>query len=459
MKNILLVPELRELLASGDPDNLREFCESTHPASIAEFLSGLEIDEIKRILSYADPRTRAMVFGYMDIVGQLSLATAMGRSELAALVSNMSHDERVDLIKKMPESETKFLMPAIAQAEREDIRKLASYPEHTAGAVMTSDYAALSPDLAVEGAIEKLRLEAPDKETIYYAYVLDGQRRLKGFVSLKDLILAQPYQRIENVMHPDVISVRTDEDQEEVARKIEKYDLLAIPVVTADGALVGIVTHDDAFDILREEQTEDMERLMGLTGEVREEDYLSIPSRVHFRRRVTWLVALAALGLVSGAIVQSFEKTLSAMLILAFYMPMLADTGGNTGSQSATVVIRALALRQIRATDLFPVLWKELKISLMLSLILVLVSLARILFFSTGGQVTGGFSLLQIGAVIALALGLQVISATLIGAALPLIATKMKQDPAVVASPALTTVVDITGLLLYFGTVKLLLGI
>lgn len=455
----LLVPELRELLAEGDAEKMREFCQATHPASVADFLDGLTTEEIREFLPFADSRDRAGIFGYLDIDHQLALAAMMGRSELADIVSNMSHDERVDFIKKLPESELNILMPAIAQAEREDIRKLAAYPEGTAGAVMTSDYAHLSPGLTVEQAIEKLRLEAPDKETIYYAYVIDYQRRIAGIISLKDLILSPPFKRIEDVMHPDVIFARVDEDQEEVARKIEKYDLLAIPVVNGGDALVGIVTHDDAFDILREEQTEDMEKFMGLTGAVPEEDYLSIPSMVHFRRRAVWVVALAALGLVSGAILEIFEDTLTAAYILAFYMPMLIGTGGNTGSQAATVVIRALALEQVRASDILRVLWKELRISILLSLILVFVSMGRIFLFAPSSQTTGGFSLFQIGSVVAIALGIQVILSTLIGAMLPLAASKAKLDPAVVASPALTTTVDITGLLIYFGTAKLLLGI
>jgi magnesium transporter len=459
MKNLLLVPELRELLANNDTEGLGEFCRSSHPATVAEFLSGLTVDEVQTVLSCTDSRTKAMIFGYLDIEHQLALSSMMERSELANLVSDMSHDERADLVKRLPETEMQVLMPAIARAEREDIRKLASYPEGTAGAVMTSDYASLSPGLTVSEAIEKLRREAPNRETIYYAYVLDDQRRLAGFVSLKDLILARTNQTVADVMHPDVIFARVDEDQEEVARKIEKYDLLAIPVVNGGGALVGIVTHDDAFDILREEQTEDLERFMGLTGEVREEDYLSVPSVVHFQRRAVWVVTLALLSFVSGFIFQSFADTLGTMLILAFFMPMLVATGGNTGSQSATVVIRALALQQIGANDILRVIWKEFRISIMLSSVLVAVALLRIFLFPSSGETPEELSLSLVATVVGFALGLQVITSTLIGAILPLVASRAKLDPAVVASPALTTMVDITGLLIYFGTAKLLLGI
>ena len=458
MKN-LLVPELRELLVEGDTEKMREFCQATHPALIADFLDGLDTAEIRKFLPCADANTRAVIFGYLDTEHQLELAAMMARAEMAEIISSMSHDERVDFMKRLPEEKAEFLMPAIAQAEREDIRNLASYPESTAGAVMTSDYAHLSPGQTATEAIDALRREAPDAETIYYAYVIGAGRRLAGFVSLKDLILSPSHKLVADIMHTEVISARVDEDQEEVARKIEKYDLLAIPIINDNEALVGIVTHDDAFDILREEQTEDLERIMGLTGAVPEEDYLSVPWGVHFQRRVVWIVVLAALSFVSGYIFQSFVDTLGTMLILAFFMPMLVATGGNTGSQSATVVIRALALEQIGAADIVRVLWKELRISVMLSAVLVVVVLIRIFVLSPGGEAGEGFSMVQVATVVALALGLQVISSTLIGAMLPLAAFKAKLDPAVVASPALTTMVDITGLLIYFGTAKLLLGV
>lgn len=459
MKNILLVPELRELLAENNPQNLREFCESSHPADIAEFLSALEPDEIGRVLSCADPRIRVAIFPYFDIDVQLGLAERMRRAELVELVSNMSSDERVDFIKKLPEEEIQLLMPGIAQAEREDIRKLASHPEGTAGAVMSSDYATLSAGLTVQEAIEKLRLEAPDKETIYYAYVIDDQRKLIGIVSLKDLILARPNQRMADIMHPEPIYARVDEDQEEVARKIAKYDLIAIPVINGGGGLVGIVTHDDAMDILRVEQTEDLEKFMGLTGAVREEDYLSVPIFTHYRRRVIWLATLAMLELISGTILHVYEHVLTSVFILALYMPMLAGSGGNSGSQSATVVVRALALQQVRSGDVLRVLWRELRVGLLLSMTLMLVSTGRIILLGRETALLGGFSLSHIGAVVATALGLQVVSSTLFGSLLPLIAAKVKLDPAVVASPLLASMVDITGLLIYFNTARLMLGV
>jgi len=235
--------------------------------------------------------------------------------------------------------------------------------------------------------------------------------------------------------------------------------LIALPVVNHDNVLLGIITHDDALDIIVQEHTEDLEKFMAITGRHETGAYLRTPYWIHFKNRVYWIVGLAGLGLVSGMVIHTFEKTLTRMLILALYMPMVADTGGNTGSQSATVIVRALALGEVSHRDVLKILWKELRISILLGLILGILSWAKVMYLSRGTEIPPGFSLGQIGAVIGLALGLQVATATLIGALLPLGAAKMKLDPAVVASPALTTVVDITGLILYFSIAKLVLGV
>lgn len=387
------------------------------------------------------------------------MAGIMDRDALAGLITDMAPDDRVDLLKRLPMEKRETLLPEIARAEREDIRRLSLYPEGTAGAVMTSDYAMLHPELTAGEAINRLRFEAPNKETIYYAYIVDKERKLQGFVSLKDLILAHPEKRISEIMHKDMIFSRAMDDQEDAAHKIRKYDLIALPVVNEEGALLGIITHDDAIDIITQEHTEDMEKLMAITGRHEAGVYLKTPAWTHFKNRAYWIVGLAALGLVSGIIIHSFETTLMHMIILALYMPMVADTGGNTGSQSATVIVRALALKEISTRDALWVLFKEFKIAFLLALILGTLSWGKVMFLSRGTEIPAGFNLSMIGAAIAIALGLQVITATMIGAMLPLAAAKLKFDPAVVASPALTTIVDITGLLIYFTTAKMLLGI
>lgn len=458
-RNPLLVPELRELLEEKDSQTLREFCEDLHPAQVAELISALSADEVWSVLLYSERNHRAEIFSNLDEDMQVAIIGILRRDEIAGLISDMAPDDRVDLLKELPEELCETVLPAIAQAEREDIRRLISYEEGTAGAVMTSDYATLSSDLTASKAIDRLREVAPDKETIYYAYVIDENRHLLGFVSLKDLILAPRDEKVSNIMHHDVISARVNDDQEEVARKIQKFDLLALPVIDANDSIVGIITHDDAFDIITQEHTEDMEKLMAITGSHESGVYLKTPAWVHFKNRAYWIVGLAALGLVSGLIIHNFESTLTRMLILALYMPMVADTGGNTGSQSATVVVRALALNEIMPRDALKVLFKEAKVSLMLAVILGALSWLKVMFLSQGSEIPSGFSLAKIGAAIAVALALQVITATIIGALLPLAAARMKKDPAVIASPALTTIVDITGLMIYFTVAKLILGL
>jgi len=458
MKNPLLAPELREIIEKNDDNALQAFCASLHPASVAEFLGALSGREIWHVLTLLEPRLRAEIFGALDQDIQVELAESLKRQDLAQIVTHMSADERVDLLKRLPEDKQETLMPVLAQVEREDIRRLFSYAEGTAGAVMTSDYATLSPAQTVHEALAKLRREAPDKETIYYSYVVDSDRRLIGFLSLKDLIIARPEKRIEELMHRDLIYAFVSDDQEDAAQKIAKYDLIALPVVNGNNVLVGIITHDDAIDIIHQEHTEDMEKFMAIAGSHETGTYLRTSSWRHFKNRCVWLVALAALGLVSGYIVQSFEGLLLQFAILATFMPMLADTGGNTGSQSATLVVRALAVREIFPGDILRVLWKEFKVGLPMAILLAGLAFGRVVFFAGSSSRPEGYSLTSIGLAVGVALGLQVLTSTLIGAFLPLAVAKLKLDPAVVASPALTTIVDITGLIIYFSTAKFFLG-
>ncbi len=458
MKNPFLAPELREIIEKNDDNAIQAFCASQHPATVAEYLGALSVMEIWHVLTLLEPRLRAEIFGALDEDIQVDLAETLKRQDLAQIVTNMSADERVDLLKRLPEDKQETLMPALAQVEREDIRRLFSYEEGTAGAVMTSDYATLSPDQTVQEALAKLRREAPDKETIYYSYVVDSERRLIGFISLKDLIIARPERRIEELMHRDLIFAFAGDDQEDAAQKIAKYDLIALPVVNSDNVLVGIITHDDAIDIIDQEHTEDMEKFMAIAGSHETGAYLKTSSWGHIKNRFIWLVALAALGMVSGYIVQSFEGLLLQFAVLATFMPMLADTGGNTGSQSATLVVRALAVREILPKDILRVLWKEFRVGLPIAVLLAFLAFGRVVLFAGGSSRPQGFSVSSIGIAVGAALGLQVLTSTLIGALLPLAAAKLKFDPAVVASPALTTIVDITGLLIYFSTAKFILG-
>lgn len=464
MRNPLIVPELRELLHENDLQTLKEFCEEANPISVADCLSGLEAPEIWRILMALDILLRAEIFCHFSLDQQVELVSGQNRLEMARLLEEMPPDDRADLVQRLDEQLQNEILPLVAKAEREDIRKLVSYEEGTAGAVMSTDYAELKPDLGVNEALQQLRIQAPRKETIYHAYVVNEKRQLIGFVSLKDLILARPTEKVSDLMHTDVVSVNVQTDQEQVARTIEKYDLIALPVVNGNNVLVGIVTHDDALDIIRQEQTEDIEKFMAIGGSHRVGEYLRTSAFGHFRKRAYWLAALSIVGCFSGTLMHGFENTLVSLMVLAFYLPMLADTGGNTGSQSATLVIRALALGEVSPRDFPRVLLKEFSVGLMLSVVLWGLGFTIVMLvsgvFTPGTReslLPMGISLSQVAFAIATALAFQVISATMIGASLPLLAAKLRFDPAIVASPALTTFVDISGLLIYFTTARLLL--
>ena len=457
MSNPILVPELLDLLDSGDTETLRQVILDQHPAHMAEFIAALEDPDVWRVLGALKQTDAAELFSHFDLERQVQLASGANRQAMARMLEALPHDDRVDLVQRLDPSVAEEILPLVAKADREDIRKLASYEEGTAGALMSSDYATLRPEMTAAQALEHIRRQAPTRETIYYLYVVDEAHKLIGMVSLKDVILARPQQTIREIMEEDVLAVGVNDDQESVARQIEKYDLLAIPVTNEERKLVGIITHDDVLDVIRQEQQEDVEKFMAISGRHAAGEYLRTPAWEHFKNRAVWVVILAVLGLFSGMIVQSFEGLLLQFAILAAFMPMLADTGGNTGSQSATLVIRALALEEIRPRDVLRVLLKEFQVSMLLAAVLAVVAFGRVILFGGASTSPQGISLAWIGTAISVALGLQVITATTIGAVLPLAAAKLRLDPAVVASPALTTIVDITGLLIYFGTAKALL--
>ena len=309
MRHPLLVPDLRELIHDGEIAGLRDFFADHHPRRLAEIIDDLDTDDGDALFGILPPRNRADIFSYLDEDRQLRLVKAMPPKEAAELLHLMSHDERADLVNRLDEDVVDPVLPFLAQAEREDIRRLASYEPGTAGAVMTTDYVTLPPHITVREALERIRHEAPDRETIYYCYVVDHKRRLIGFVSLKKLILARRSAVIEDIMQHDVIYARVDEDQEAVARQIDKYDLIAIPVVDASDMLLGIITHDDAMDIFRQEQTEDMLAFGGVSrdAEADEEPYWQGRIVEGVRRRIGWLLFLFLAGTITRYVSHHFN--------------------------------------------------------------------------------------------------------------------------------------------------------
>jgi magnesium transporter len=459
MKNPLIIPEIRELLKKRDFKLLESFMEEIHEKEAAEFLALLKPSEIWKVLNVLERHRRAEVFTYLDMDVQVSMIAIGQKKNILELLLPMSNDDRADLFHHLDPAVASKLMTYLPQNERADILRLTSYEEGTVGAIMTSDYVELNAEDTVDKSIKKIRKVAPSKETIYYTYILDENGALSGFISLRKLILAGPSKKVKDIMKTDVIYTTVNADQEEAANLIVKYDVLALPVVDSNQKLLGIVTYDDAIDILREEQTEDMERLMGISGPVEEKPYLDISILTHFKKRVVWVIILGIFGILTGLIIQGYQKTLETLIILTFYMPLLNAAGGNTGSQSATVVLRSLALNQLTPSDTFRVVRKEFVISFLLSICLGIITFGRVMFFSGEGIIPVQFNLEAVAFVIGLALAIQVIWSTVFGAIIPMIATLLKVDPAVFSSPALTTLVDMGGIVIYFTCAKLILGI
>lgn len=458
MKNPIFVPELRDLLKRKKYDIIKSFLEVNHPKEIAEYLALLNPDEIWKILDLVDIYTQVDIFKYFEMDVQIDLVSGSMRSHITELLKELSPDSRADLFLNLEKDMADRLLLLLPINERADVLNLTSYNEKSAGSIMTTDHAILHENDKIESAIRKLRKEAPSRETIYYIYVIDDDGRLIGFVTLEKLILAKPRQRIRDIMKSEIIYASTEDDQEHAAKLIDEYDLLALPIVDNQERLMGIVTYDDAIDIIHEEHTEDMERLMAISGEVADKPYLDVPAFVHFKKRAFWVIILALIGLVTALIVRSYQKVLEALIVLAFYMPMLNATGGNTGSQSASVILRALALNELTPSDVWKVVKKELQISAMLSLCLGAIVFVRVLFFSSS-DVPADISIMNVALVIAISLTLQVVWSTTLGAVVPLLASRLKVDPALVSSPLLSTLVDMGGIFIYFSVAKAILNI
>jgi len=459
MRHPLLAPDLRELIIDREEKVLRDFFQPHHPAAAAELLDDLAADEAQFVLKLLAGRTRAEVFSYLDPSLQDGIAQLMDRNELASLVSAMSHDERADLITRLPEERTQQIMPLLAQAEREDIRRLTAYKEDTAGAVMTSDYATVPAELTAAGAIERLRHEAPDRETIYYCYVLDAHRRLVGFVSLKNLILAPAHRRVADIMQREVISSVVDEDQEVTAGKLMEYDLLALPIVDHDGRLVGIVTHDDVADVIVEEATEDVYRL-GAVGPL-EDSYLRTPLLTMWGKRSFWLAILFCAEFLTMMVLLKYKTTFDAVPGLVLFIPLIISAGGNCGSQSATIITRALALGEIRPSDWFHIVWHEIMMGASLGLTLGALGLfgAAGFLHVIGGhdESVGEVTIAHMATVVALGVSAVVVCGNLVGATLPLVLKRIGLDPALMSNPVVASLVDVTGILVYFAIAEALL--
>jgi magnesium transporter len=451
MRNPLLVPDLRELMHGGETAGVREFLADHHPAQVAEIIEDLDPREGDQLLGLLDERVRAEVMGYLEPESQVRVVEAMTPTVAAVLMHAMPHDDRADLVRRLDEDHVEEILRCLAQAEREDIRRLVSYEAGTAGAVMTTDYATLPPNISVLEANARIRQQAPDRETINYLYVVDPDRHLEGVMTLRNIFLARPSARIGEIMKRDLIVAHVDDDQESVARKIAEYDLIAIPVVDAQERLVGIVTHDDAADILTQEMAEDLSRFGGVSPDPEPDTtpYWQSNALLAVRRRITWLFLLFFAENFTYPVLQHYHWVGTRFPALELFIPLLIGTGGNAGSQSVGTIIRGLALGEIRRGQAWKVILREALTGLMLGLLLGLMGVLYAKFYR------------GLDTPVAFVIGLTILGiclwANIVGAVVPLTAKRLGFDPAVISAPFITTLVDATGLVIYFSIAILIL--
>lgn len=432
------------LLEEKKLPQLSRILKEMNPADLAQLFAELPQEYLTILFRILPKELAAATFVCMDTDMQQQLITAFSDKELKAVLDEMYMDDTVDIIEEMPSNVVTRILKNSDAASRKTINELLKYPEDSAGSIMTTEFVNLKSPMSVEQAIAHIRKAGPDKETIYTCYVTDPNRKLLGLVTVKQLLLADPESTVADIMDTHVIYVGTLEDEEEVAALFDKYDFLAVPVVDNEQRLVGIITVDDVLDVIREETTEDIAKMAAMTPS--DDTYFKTPVLVHARHRIVWLLVLMLSATLTGIIINNYEAALTAVPLLVSFMPMLMDTGGNCGAQASTMIVRAMALGEVKTGDLFKALFKELRIALVISFALVAVNTARILIMYPGNEYK-----FQLALVTGLSLICAVILAKCLGCVLPILAKKLKIDPAIMASPLITTTVDCCTVLIYFA--------
>ena len=451
----ILEKALVTMLEEKKYPTLRDILITMNPSDVAGLFSGLEEKQIPLLFRLLPKEQAAETFVEMEPDAQALLIRGFSDNELKEVVSELYVDDAADLVEEMPANVVRRILAQADPEMRSSINQILRYPENSAGSIMTTEYVSLRPEMTVEEAILRIRRQGVDKETIYTCYVTAKDRTLTGLVTVKDLLLAEDDDTpIRELMITNLISVTTQTDQEEVARMFSKYNFLALPVVDGENRMVGIVTFDDAMDVMEDEATEDMEIMAAMTPS--EKSYLKSSPFDLFKHRIPWLLLLMVSATFTGMIITSFEDALSMLPVLTAFIPMLMDTGGNCGSQSSVTVIRALSLDELKFRDVFTVMWKEFRTAILCGMALSVVCFAKVLLVDRLLMGNTSVSLLVAG-VVCLTLGVTVVIAKFVGCSLPLLAKRLGFDPAVMASPFITTIVDALSLLVYFLFAKSLL--
>lgn len=441
MEEIRDLEIIRELLETRQYTNLRQKVAEMNTADVAAILEEMEEEELLKVFRILPKSMAADVFSYLEVDHQQMIITSLSDKEAANIIDNLMADDATDLLEEMPANVVKKLLANASADTRRDINHLLRYPEDSAGSIMTVEYVDLKENMTVQDAINRIRQVGVDSETINICYVLDAKRTLVGTVALRYLLITPPDAVIGEMMHENVVFINTMMDQEEVARQFQKYDFTAMPVVDNENRLVGIITVDDIVDILQEEATEDIEKMAAIVPT--DKPYMKTTVFETWKKRIPWLLLLMISATFTGSIITSFEDALSACVVLTAYIPMLMDTGGNAGGQASVTIIRGLSLNEIEFKDAFKVVWKEARVAVLCGLTLAAANFLKLLLFD---RVT-----IAVAAVVCLTLVAAVFIAKIIGCLLPMLAKKIGFDPAVMASPFITTIVDALSLLIYFS--------
>ena len=441
--------KILELLEAKKYSEIGALLKDMNPADAAVMLEELPEQKMPIVFRLLSKELAADTFAYMDGDAQEILVRGFSDKELDEVMEQLFLDDTVDMLEEMPANVVKRVLRHVDADTRKMINQVLNYPKDSAGSIMTMEYVDLKRSMTVEQAFERIRATGVEKETIYTCYVTDSRRKLEGTVTVKDLLLSPKSEVIRNIMETNVKFVSTHTDQELVARELSKYDFLAIPVVDAEERLVGIVTVDDALDVIQEEATEDIEKMAAITPTDR--PYMKTSVFETWKKRIPWLLFLMISATFTSGIISSFEDALAASVILTSFIPMLMDTGGNAGSQSSTTVIRGLSLGEIRYGDVLKIVTKESFVSLMCGATLAVANFAKLMLIDRVS--------LLVAAVVCLTLVVVVLVSNIVGCTLPVLAKRVGFDPAVMASPLITTIVDAVALIIYFNIAKLLLGI
>ena len=449
------VEQILELLESSNYFKAREIILKYNEVDIAEILEEI-LDELgveKTIIMFRmlPKNVSVEVFSYLNGDDQVNIINGITDREISFILDELDFDDMIDVLEEVPANIVDKILDQTPKEERRLINTFLNYPEDCAGSLMTPDYISLQETMTVKEAMQHIKTQGMDSETVYTCYVKHGGRELKGIVSLSALVTADEDTLVSDLMHTDYVYLNVYDDQEEVAEAFKKYGFLAIPVVDNENRLVGIVTVDDIMDIIEEETTEDIERMGGVMSDDPDLEYLDISVFKHVKNRLPWLLFMTVMLMITGMLIAQFEKVLSQVIILVAYLPLLMGTGGNTGTQAATLVIRGLSVDEIDLKDVFKVIWKELRVSIILGLILSAFNFAKIMIIDQQP--------ISIALTVALSMVVVIVFAKLLGGMLPMAAKKIGVDPALMATPMISSLTDMVSSCIYLFTASLILGI